>query len=361
MLWNPDGKSAANGYRRLPKINDVLTLDRSRALLLSPDSSPEWVDLQRDSPPVSPPGLGASTNVLGLFGSNILCLWNGTDQILVHEWRGAEFIQQGAVSLNSGKHPTAFAYAPARRLLAWTEGTSSASVFLTSLSTPGRRIELKSDAGPLVLFRFSEDGSHLAATAEHDHSLRVWNVESGQIVVTLNERVRQVAFAAGGRVLVAAIEQRNDHEIGFFDLDTHGRAPRRVRGKGYAASLAVSPDGRLVASAGGEVRLFDPFKGELIESVRGHLNGASSVAFSPDGRRLISASGSREAVKLWEVGPLQERLTLGGTGSMLEARWSADGDTILAGQPWQAWRAPSWEEIAAAEAKDEEKVTAKHP
>jgi WD40 repeat protein len=107
--------------------------------------------------------------------------------------------------------------------------------------------------------------------------------------------------------------------------------------------------------------LFDPFKGERIESVRGHLNGAFTVAFSPDGRRLISASGSREAVKLWAVGPLQELLTLGGTGSMLDASWSADGDTILAGPPWQAWRAPSWEEIAAAEAKDAETVAVKQP
>ena len=46
-------------------------------------------------------------------------------------------------------------------------------------------------------------------------------------------------------------------------------------------------------------------------------------------------------------------LTLGGTGSLLVAAiWSADGDVILAGAPWQAWRAPSWEEIAAAEAKE---------
>jgi hypothetical protein len=34
------------------------------------------------------------------------------------------------------------------------------------------------------------------------------------------------------------------------------------------------------------------------------------------------------------------------------AFWSADGDVILAGPPWQAWIAPSWEEIKAAEAKD---------
>jgi hypothetical protein len=30
--------------------------------------------------------------------------------------------------------------------------------------------------------------------------------------------------------------------------------------------------------------------------------------------------------------------------------------TILAGAPWQAWRAPSWEEIAAAEANEKAEV-----
>lgn len=68
---------------------------------------------------------------------------------------------------------------------------------------------------------------------------------------------------------------------------------------------------------------------------------------------MISASGGREAIKLWDVGSRQELLTLAGTGSSLDvARWSADGDVILAGPPWQAWSAPSWEEIKAAEAKD---------
>ena len=107
----------------------------------------------------------------------------------------------------------------------------------------------------------------------------------------------------------------------------------------------------------GQVRLFDPAKGELIGSLRGHLNGVFGIAFSLDGRRLISASGGREAVKLWDVGTRQELLTLGGTGSSLDAaRWSADGDVILAGPPWQAWRAPSWEEVAAAEAKEKKEV-----
>ena len=79
----------------------------------------------------------------------------------------------------------------------------------------------------------------------------------------------------------------------------------------------------------GQVRLFDPAKGELIESLHGHSNAAFGIAFSPDGRRLISASGGREAIKLWDVGTRQELLTLGGAGSVsargqMECRWGRD-------------------------------------
>ena len=82
------------------------------------------------------------------------------------------------------------------------------------------------------------------------------------------------------------------------------------------------------------------------------MNATFGLGFSADGRRLISAFGGREAVKVWDVGTRQELLNLAGTGSTLgSVNWSADGDVILAGSPWQAWRAPSWEEIDAAEAK----------
>ncbi len=359
MLWKKDGTSATDGSRRLPedlRSNEVLLLEQSRLLLLPPGKPPELVDLKRDSLPVPLLEIGTSSNVLGCFGTNLLCYWNGTNQILVRELRGAEFIHRGAITVDSGARPTGVAYNTTRQLLAWAEGTSSASVFLASLAAPGRRIELKSDVSGLVPFRFSEEGNYLAAVTAGRDSLRAWNVESGQIVASIGQRVSDATFAAGGRVLVVAIDQGNDHEIGFHDLTHSDRAPRRVPGRDFSRSLAVSPDGGLVASStvGGEVRFFDPAKGELIgPALHGHLNAVYGIAFSPDGRRLISAFGGREAVKLWDVGTRQELLTLSGTGSMLPAaRWSADGDVILAGPPWQAWRAPSWEEIAAAEAKN---------
>jgi len=360
MLWEEDGKNATDGYSRLPenlRVNEVLPLDHSRLLLLPPGKPPELIDLKRDSPPGSLPEIGSSTDVLGWFGTNILCHWNGTNQILVRELRGAEFIQRGAITVDSGTRPTGVAYNATRQLLAWTEGTLSTSVYLVSLAAPGRRIELRGDVPGLVPSRFSEDGKYLTALTKGQATvgqatLRVWNVESGQIVAPIGERVYDATFASGGRVLVVAIAQGNDHEIRFYDLAHPDRPPQRVPGRDFSETLAVSPDGGLVASStgAGQVRLFDSAKGELIESVHGHLNAAFGIAFSADGRRLISASGGREAVKLWDVGTRQELLTLGGTGSLLNAaRWSADGDVILVGAPWQAWRAPSWAEIESAE------------
>ncbi|MCX6928237.1 MAG: hypothetical protein NT154_34255, partial [Verrucomicrobia bacterium] len=359
-LWREDGKSTTDGYRRLPEDigdYDVGLQDHSRVLLLPPGKPPVWVDLKLDSPLVSLPELGSSTDVLGCFGTNILCHWNGTNQILVHELRGAEFLRLGAIALNSGMRPTGFTYNPTRQLLAWTEGALSNSVYLASLAASGRRIELKSDVPGLVPFRFSEDGNYLAAKGQD--TLRAWNVETGQIVASIGGSIGEATFAAGGRVLVVAIELGKDHEIGFYNLTDPERAPRRVPGRGFTSNLAVSPDGGLVAATdNGQVGLFDLAKGESIEApLHGHLNPVYSIAFSPDGRRLISASGGREVAKLWDVSTRQELLTLGGTGSLLyAARWSADGDVILAGAPWQAWRAPSWKEIATAEAKEKTEV-----
>jgi WD40 repeat protein len=353
MLWKDDGKNAADGYRRLPEtLRDVLPLDHSRVMLLSRDKPPELVDLKRDSPPFSLSGLGSSTNVLGWFGTNILCHWDGTNQIVVQELRGLEFIRLGVIAV-AGTRPAGFTCNPARQLLAWSEGTNSPSVYLANLAAPERRIELKSDVRGLVPFRFSEDGNYLAARGPR--TLRAWSVETGHIAASINESFADAAFAAGGRVLVVAISLGDDHEIGFYDLVHPDRVPRRIAGRYFCERLAISPDGALVAAptGRGEVRFFDPAKGQLIDFVHGHLNAAFGIAFSTDGRRLISGGGGREAVKLWDVGTRQELLTLGGIGSILiESRWSGDGDVILAGPPWQAWRAPSWEEIAAAEAKE---------
>jgi hypothetical protein len=91
------------------------------------------------------------------------------------------------------------------------------------------------------------------------------------------------------------------------------------------------------------------------------FEGIEAVAVSPDGHYFATGSGFsspivHEAFKIWDVTTRQEVATLAGTGSRFRsARVSKDENTIVAvpsSQVLHVWRAPSWEEFAAAEAHE---------
>ena len=106
----------------------------------------------------------------------------------------------------------------------------------------------------------------------------------------------------------------------------------------------------------GMVWLWDVATLQPVATLKGFLLGAHSVAFSPDGRRLAAGSNGQEAVKLWDVETRQEVLTLSGEGSLFSGlSFSSDGRYLMAINEAglaHIWTAPTWEEIAAEEAKD---------
>jgi WD40 repeat protein len=66
--------------------------------------------------------------------------------------------------------------------------------------------------------------------------------------------------------------------------------------------LAFSPDGQILASAGGdgEISLWSTEDGQRLDLFQGHREGVTCLAFSPDGAWL--ASGSLDAsVRFWSV------------------------------------------------------------
>src|SRR5262249_37175808 len=104
--------------------------------------------------------------------------------------------------------------------------------------------------------------------------------------------------------VLARVHSREDHPPGTL-LST-GESVRAV---------ALAPDGRTLASAGGwyyaagEVNLWDRATGRLLATLRGHTGSVEAAAFSPDGRTLATA-GYDGTVRLWDVATAREQSTL---------------------------------------------------
>jgi WD40 repeat protein len=128
------------------------------------------------------------------------------------------------------------------------------------------------------------------------------------------------------------------------------------------ASANYSLDGKwfAVASDLGFARVWTTANWQPVATAGGFLNGAHSVAFSPDNQRLAIGSGGREAVKLFDPESWQNVFTLEAPGNdFQQMAFSPDGNTL----GWlnqenvlYLWRAPSWAEINAAEAKEKAAV-----
>ncbi len=93
-------------------------------------------------------------------------------------------------------------------------------------------------------------------------------------------------------------------------------------------SVAVSPDGRIVAAGTGRgtVQLWDPSSHRLLTETPAHKGPVGSLAFALGGELLVTLGGEDHAIRVWRVGSegLTARQTLRG-GRVLGMRLSVDG------------------------------------
>jgi WD40 repeat protein len=106
---------------------------------------------------------------------------------------------------------------------------------------------------------------------------------------------------------------------------------------GELTALAFSPDGKVLASAGGDraVKLWDTSSWREIKKLEGHKDNINAMAFSPDGSMLATATGSSSVtgtesnIKLWNIQSGVQAATLGGQSSRANGMAvSSDGNKV---------------------------------
>jgi RNA polymerase sigma factor (sigma-70 family) len=182
----------------------------------------------------------------------------------------------------------------------------------------GGRVSLRAvDTGREVRsFQDTESGSRTLAldaggrtlAVASTNSIRLWDLVTGKRGQTLEDsaNLAQLAFTRDGRTLAGGWD---DGTFQLWNVATGRKLLKPFPGhRGWVGCVAYSPDGRTLATGSatdGTLRLWQASTGQEIR--HWETRGPLALAFSPDGKTLASSGGDR-VVRCWDVATGKETL-----------------------------------------------------
>jgi WD40 repeat protein len=175
-------------------------------------------------------------------------------------------------------------------------------------------------------FAFSRDGSAFAFLRDRD--IVLWDVKKKAEAGSLEghaTRVTGLLVPAGGGLI--SVDDGGTWKR--WDLEARKEVATGRQEDGRVARLALSPDGKHMASAGGTgIHLWDTTTGQRLRTIRDDRAAGGELEFVAGGRRLM-AWGSR---RLWDLATGKEPGTYRNSPPrpFLSVAYTSDGRSLLA-------------------------------
>lgn len=184
--------------------------------------------------------------------------------------------------------------------------------------------------------------------------------------VAVNPPIGSIAYRPDGKLIALGTYK----EVRLTDLAGKivGRLPGHAE---QVRALAFSPDGKLLAAAGGlparkgEIKIWDVAQRTEIRTITGHLDCIYAVAFSTDGK-ILATSSYDKLIKLWDVATGKEIRTLKDhIDAVYDLAFTPDGKRLLsaaADRTVKIWDTATWERLyTLGESLDGLNTLAIHP
>lgn len=180
-----------------------------------------------------------------------------------------------------------------------------------------------------ALASFSADGRFLASFDLFGRA-RVWEVATGQLALAVEPetplaRAATLALSPDGRLL--ALVSQGARTVRIWEVPA-ARQLALVRHEGAVTGAVFTPEGQLLtASEDRTVRLWDAATGREQERLV-HDAAVGSLALSPDGRWLATTWRGGQSARLWNLETGQEAARLPHGGEVRAVAWSPQGDRL---------------------------------